>query len=78
MVDLGLDLSISNQNDPQLTTIKNWPTAGPCYELKLFQIQKSKMKFAAIFALIVLVAVAHGDDFEDNCEAKNVALKVMC
>jgi len=36
------------------------------------------MKFAAIFALIVLVAVAHADDFEDNCEAKNVALKVMC
>ena len=35
------------------------------------------MKSAIIFALIVLVAVAHADDFDDNCGAKAIAGDVL-
>ena len=41
-----------------------------------FQTQNSKMKVAIIFALVVLVAVAHADDFDDSCGARQVAHQV--
>ena len=41
-----------------------------------FQTQNSKMKVAIIFALVVLVAVAHADDFDNSCGARQVAHQV--